>query len=97
MFYSGSDFSTREYGIGVAVSDSPLGPFEKMPEPLLGSNDKWIGPGHPSLATGTYGEPILFFHAYVPGHTGYKQFRALLCVVLDFQSGLPVPISARDL
>ncbi|HSH39651.1 MAG TPA: family 43 glycosylhydrolase [Chthoniobacterales bacterium] len=84
LFYSGNDFSTSEYGIGVAVADSPLGPFRKAPAPFLLSTERWIGPGHPSVAVGHDGEPVLFFHAYKPGHTGYKAFRVLLSLPLVF-------------
>jgi arabinan endo-1,5-alpha-L-arabinosidase len=86
LFYSGNDFSTSEYGIGVAIADSPFGPFRKMPKPLLRSTEEWSGPGHPSVAVGPDGEPLLFFHAYVPGRTGYKEFRALLTARIQFES-----------
>lgn len=85
LFYSGNDFSTDEYGIGVAVSSTPWGPFQKMEQPLLRSNSKWGGPGHPSVAEGPDGVPRLFFHAYFPGYAGYKSFRALLTVPLAFE------------
>lgn len=84
LFYSGNDFSTPDYGIGVAVSDDPLGPYRKMPEPLLQTTADWWGPGHPSVAAGPDGVPRLFFHAFPPGTGGYKQFRALLSARLAF-------------
>jgi arabinan endo-1,5-alpha-L-arabinosidase len=96
MFYSGNDFSTPEYGTGVAVAGAPLGPYRKMEQPLLRSSAEWLGPGHPSVAPGPDGEPWLFLHAFFPGETGYKKFRALLAVPLAFgedgvtlQSGSP--------
>ncbi len=82
LFYAGNDFSTARYGIGVAVADAPLGPYRKLPEPLLRSTAEWWGPGHPSLAEGPDGEPWLFLHAFFPGRTGYNEFRALLAVPL---------------
>jgi arabinan endo-1,5-alpha-L-arabinosidase len=84
LFYAGNDFSTEQYGIGVAVADSPLGPFAKMQAPLLQSTAEWIAPGHPSVANGPGGTPLLFLHAHEPGKAGYKQFRALLAVPLSF-------------
>jgi len=87
MFYSGNDFSTPEYGTGVAVADSPLGPYRKMEQPLLRSSAEWLGPGHPSVALGPDGAPWLFLHAFFPGETGYKKFRALLAVPLAFGEG----------
>jgi arabinan endo-1,5-alpha-L-arabinosidase len=82
LFYSGNDFSTARYGIGVAVADAALGPYRKLPEPLLRSTADWWGPGHPSVAAGPDDEPWLFLHAFFPGTTGYNEFRALLAVPL---------------
>lgn len=82
LFYAGNDFSTARYGIGAAVADAPLGPYRKLPEPLLRSTAEWWGPGHPSAAPGPDGEPWLFLHAFFPGRTGYNAFRALLAVPL---------------
>jgi hypothetical protein len=84
MFYSGNDFSTPEYGTGVAVAAAPLGPYRKMERPLLHSTAEWVGPGHPSVAPGPDGEPWLFLHAFFPGQAGYKKFRALLAVSVEF-------------
>jgi hypothetical protein len=86
LFYSGNDFSTAEYGIGVAIADSPFGAFRKMSKPLLRSTKEWSGPGHPSVAVGPDGEALLFFHAYVPGKTGYKEFRALLTARIQLEA-----------
>ena len=105
MFYAGNDFSTARYGIGVAVAEAPLGPYRKTEEPLLRSTAEWSGPGHPSVADGPDGEPWLFLHAFFPGRSGYKEFRALLAapiafeadgVVLRDQAGGPPPASAAD-
>ncbi len=84
LFYAGNDFSTDEYGIGVAVADDPLGPYRKPSAPLLRSDAAWSGPGHPSVASGPDGPPQLFYHAFVPGEAGYKKFRALLTAKLSF-------------
>jgi hypothetical protein len=87
LFYSGNDFSTAEYGIGVAVAETPLGPFRKAEQPLIRSSAEWAGPGHPSVAPGPDGRPHLFYHAFRPGHAGYKEFRALLTSPLRFAHG----------
>ncbi|HEY0098207.1 MAG TPA: family 43 glycosylhydrolase [Pyrinomonadaceae bacterium] len=84
LFYAGNDFSTASYGIGVAIADSPLGPYRKMAEPLLRSTNEWAGPGHPSVAVAPDGELLLFFHAFFPERTGYKEFRALLAARIEF-------------
>lgn len=87
MFYAGNDFGTPAYGIGVAVADHPLGPYEKQGEPLLKSTREWIAPGHASVAAGPDGTPQLFFHAFHPGSGGYNAFRALLTAPLHFTGG----------
>ncbi|MDB5691832.1 MAG: glycoside hydrolase, family 43 [Alphaproteobacteria bacterium] len=84
LFYAGNDFGTPAYGIGVAVADHVLGPYVKQREPLLRSTPSWWAPGHASVAEGPDGEPLLFFHAYVPGTGGYNAFRALLMARLKF-------------
>ena len=84
MFYAGNDFTNPAYGIGVAVSDSLLGPYLKQARPLLRSTTEWLAPGHASVAPGLDGLPQLFFHAFHPGTGGYNAFRALLTVGLAF-------------
>lgn len=84
LFYAANDFTDPAYGIGVAVADSPLGPFVKQPEPLLKSARSWSAPGHPSVARGPDGVPHIFFHAFFPGTGGYNVFRALLTARLQF-------------
>ncbi|HEY8614633.1 family 43 glycosylhydrolase [Phenylobacterium sp.] len=96
MFYSGNDFSTAQYGVGVAVADHPFGPFVKQPEPFLKSSRDWWGPGHVSVAPGPDGRPRLFLHAFKPGQMGYKVFRALLSAGLVFDDGA-VRLEARPL
>lgn len=84
-FYAGNDFSTWRYGIGAAVADHPLGPWRKLPGPILCSSADWWGPGHPSVAPAPDGRPWLFLHAFQPGKMGYKVFRALLALPLEFE------------
>jgi len=85
LFYAGNDFSTADYGIGVAIADAPLGPYRKRDAPFLRSTAEWWGPGHPSVARGPDGGPWLFLHAFSPGRTGYNVFRALLAVPIAFE------------
>jgi GH43 family beta-xylosidase len=85
LFYAANDFTDPAYGIGVAVSDHPLGPFTKHQQPLLRSARSWSAPGHPSIAEGPDGTPHIFFHAFFPGTGGYNVFRALLTARLKFE------------
>ena len=84
LFYAGNDFSTAHYGIGVAIASHPLGPYTKLPSPILGSTAEWSAPGHPSLTVSPAGKPLLMLHAFFPGEAGYKKFRALLSLELRF-------------
>ena len=84
LFYAGNDFGTPAYGIGVAVAEHVLGPYQKQGEPLLKSTRSWTAPGHASVAPGLNGSPQLFFHAFHPGSGGYNAFRALLTSRLAF-------------
>jgi hypothetical protein len=91
LFYAGNDFSTAQYGIGVGIAESPLGPYNKLSTPILRSTAKWLAPGHPSVTTTPEGEPIMFLHAFFPDKAGYKQFRALLSVPLRFEDDQVYP------
>ncbi len=49
LFYSGGCYADETYAIGYAVSDSPMGPFEKYDmNPVIASTDKVSGPGNNS-------------------------------------------------
>ena len=85
LFYAGNDFSTDQYGIGVAIADDPSGPYSKVPGPFLSSTTEWAGPGHPSVVTGPDGKPELFLHAFFRGRSGYKEFRVLLAAPIEFR------------
>jgi len=50
LFYSANFFASPEYSVGYAVSNSPIGPFEKAKEnPILKKTDYISGPGHNSV------------------------------------------------
>ena len=84
LLYAGNDFSTPHYGLGGAVGDALLGPYRKLPQPLLTTTRSWAGPGHPSVAVGPDGRPHMFLHAFRPGTAAYKAFRALLTAPVEF-------------
>lgn len=67
LFYSGNDFRTDKYGVGVARSRSPVGPFEKNPaNPILTGDrsPRFCGVGHQDVLDGTSQGWLIFFHAY---------------------------------
>jgi hypothetical protein len=88
LLYAGNDFSTAHYGIGAAAADAPAGPYRKSSEVFLSSTDQGWGPGHPSVAIAPDGRRHVFLHAFRPGATGYKAFRALLAAPIRFEHGI---------
>jgi eukaryotic-like serine/threonine-protein kinase len=63
LFYSGARYCDRDYAIGVARARSPLGPYEKLTEPILRSGSEWLAPGHTAVVDRD-GERLLAYHAY---------------------------------
>ena len=88
LFYAGNDFSTDQYGIGVATATELLGPYKKSEKPFLQSSEQWWAPGHPSVVNDVNGQPTMFLHGYFPQQAGYKKFRALLALPLLFENGV---------
>ncbi|HEU5059227.1 MAG TPA: glycoside hydrolase family 43 protein [Kofleriaceae bacterium] len=94
LVYSGNVFNSDKYAVGVARARSPLGPFEKRPEPILVTSDSWIGPGHGSLVR--VGDADWYvYHAWQPGRvdpawndTRYP--RMMLIDRIDWQGGWPI-------
>lgn len=66
LTYSGSHFESPLYGAGYAVSDSPLGPFEKYAEnPIMQSNSLVHGAGHHAVAQSPDGsELFMIYHRH---------------------------------
>lgn len=63
LFYSASKYSTWDYCIGYAVSDSLTGPFVKNPEPLMQTYANMLtGPGNNSIFASKDGKEL--FTAY---------------------------------
>ena len=68
MFYSGNVYDNR-YRTGVARSVGPLGPYEKLGAPILGNNERWVGPGHGSVVT-VGGLDYFVYHAWANAGNG---------------------------
>lgn len=63
LFYSGNAFGDDRYGVGVARSRHPYGPYEKNPaNPILQSDDRFSGPGHQFLYRQKGGDWLMFHH-----------------------------------
>ena len=89
MLYSGNDYTTERYALGVARSRSPLGPFEKSPRRLLSTGALARGPGHCSVVKGPRGEDLLVYHAYDPATLGYRADRVMRVEPLLWVDGWP--------
>jgi arabinan endo-1,5-alpha-L-arabinosidase len=72
LFYSGDNCCgpDAEYGVMVARSRSPVGPFETLEEAkgvphslILVRNDRWLAPGHNSIAEDDAGDLWIVYHA----------------------------------
>ena len=72
LFYSGDNCCgpDAEYGVMVARSESPVGPFETLEEAkgvphslILIRNDRWLAPGHNSIAEDDAGDLWIVYHA----------------------------------
>jgi arabinan endo-1,5-alpha-L-arabinosidase len=72
LFYSGDNCCgpDADYGVMVARSESPTGPFETLEEAkgvphslILFKNDRWLAPGHNCIVTDEAGQTWILYHA----------------------------------
>ncbi len=68
LFYSGNVYDHR-YRTGVARSPALTGPYEKHGAPILGNNERWVGPGHGTVLD-LDGAHYFFFHAWTNAGNG---------------------------
>jgi len=91
LFFSGNNWNSANYAIGVAVCNGPLGPcVDASPKPLLASGPGADGPGGPSVFADKSGTYWVAFHAWVPGAVGFPNSRDLYLRRLDLTGSLPV-------
>lgn len=69
MFYSANAFASADYAVGHATADHPFGPFTKVDEPILSTNEAAAGPGHCALLEKD-GRVWMVYHAWHPGAVG---------------------------
>ncbi len=65
-FYSGGSWLEPTYGLGIAVADSPLGPWSGHGAgPIMATvPGHVIGPGHNSVVSGPAGQDVIVYHAW---------------------------------
>ena len=66
LTYSGNGYDAKEYAVGYAIADSPLGPYKKYAaNPILSYTSKLYGPGHHSFTVSPDGEElIIVYHTH---------------------------------
>ncbi|MBU3125918.1 glycoside hydrolase family 43 protein [Sinomicrobium sp. 2019215] len=87
MLYSANDFRNPDYAVGYAVSDSPVGPWEKSEDnPVISSqNTGEPGSGHGDIVTDQHGDPYYVLHTHYSPQKVHPRRTAL--VKLDFRNG----------
>ena len=79
LFYSGHSYCNASYAVGVARSLTPFGPYEKKGDPILKSNDVWIGPGHCSVVNGNQTDSwYMVYHSWHEGQVCGDNNRLLM-------------------
>jgi GH43 family beta-xylosidase len=89
LFYSGNVYDHR-YRTGVARAAAVTGPYEKHGAPILGNNERWVGPGHGSVVP--LGDRDYFvYHAWDNDGTGKNGpgGRKVLVDAIAWQGGWP--------
>jgi arabinan endo-1,5-alpha-L-arabinosidase len=73
-FYSGGSWLEPTYGVGVAVADTPLGPWTGLGDSsIMGTvPGHVIGPGHNSVVTGPHGRDVIVYHAWDVAQTARR-------------------------
>ena len=91
LFYSGSNWDSGDYAVGVATCAGPLGPCVKpTSQPLLASSQDVQGPGGASVFTDASGATWIAFDGYTPGAVGYPNNRGFYLRHLDLSGAVPV-------
>jgi len=68
MFYSGNEYCTEKYAVGVAKSKSVLSGWVKKGDPILTSGYDFKGTGHCSVVKDVDGvSDVMLYHAYAAG------------------------------
>jgi hypothetical protein len=91
LFYSGNDWNSAAYAVGVATCTGPVGPcVDASPQPILANGSGVAGPGGESVFADAAGSYWIAFHAWVPGAVGFPNSRCLYLRHLSFSGPLPV-------
>ena len=87
LFFSGNDWDSANYAVGVATCTGPLGPcIDANPSPILSSGPGMAGPGGESVFADSSGNFWIAFHAWVPGAVGFPNSRDLYLRRITFSA-----------
>jgi hypothetical protein len=90
LFFSGNDWNSANYAVGVADCAGPLGPCtDASPNPILSSDTKIAGPGGESFLVDAKGNFWIAFHAWIPGAIGFPNSRDLYVRPLNMSGAVP--------
>ncbi len=90
LFYSGNNWDSTQYTVGVARCAGVLGPCVKpLTQALFGSQAGFEGPGGEALFTDVQGRLEMGFQAWLPGAVGYPHPRLLFIRPVVMANGLP--------
>ncbi len=91
LFYSGNNWDTANYAVGVASCSGPLGPCtEPWTQPILSGDASEVGPGGESVFFDGSGSGWIAFHAWLPTGVGYPHSRELYIRRLNLSGPEPV-------
>jgi hypothetical protein len=91
LFYSGNNWNSANYAVGVATCSGPLGPCtEPLSKPILASGPNMAGPGGETVFADSTGALWMAFDAWLPGAVGYPNSRALYLRRLNLSGSTPV-------
>ncbi len=90
LFYSGNNWNSANYAVGVATCTGPLGPCTKpLAQPILASGSGVAGPGGASVFADSSGTLWIAFHAWAAGAVAYPHSRDLYLRRLSFAGPMP--------
>lgn len=96
LFFSGNNWDSASYAVGVATCTGPLGPCsDSSSSPILSSGRGVAGPGGESVFADTTGAYWIAFHAWVPGAVGFPNSRDLYLRRLNVSGSAPVVAAAN--
>jgi hypothetical protein len=90
LFYSGNEWNSRDYAVGYAVCDTPLGPCSKPNGGrLFTSFGTVIAPGGAEVFKAGDGTLWMAYHAYTEPSVGYPNSRRLHIAPVSITAGVP--------